>query len=103
VTHRLVVQYGRPTDPDAFDKHYREVHAPLAQKIPGLVSFTVGRPASLDGSEAPYLVAELDFESAEAMGAGMGTPEGSAAGADMANFASGGATMIHFDVEGTAA
>ena len=25
MAHRLVVQYGEPTDPAAFDQHYREM------------------------------------------------------------------------------
>jgi uncharacterized protein (TIGR02118 family) len=98
VTHRLLVQYGRPTDPAEFDRHYREVHAVLASKIPGLVRYSYGHPTALGGGDAPYLVAELDFESAEAMGAGMGSPEGRAAGADVPTFATGGATMSSYDV-----
>jgi uncharacterized protein (TIGR02118 family) len=99
VVHRLIVQYGQPTDPAAFDKHYREVHQGLAQAIPGLLRFTTGHAQALDGSTPPYLVAELDFESAEAMAASMGTEAGRAAGADVATFASGGATMVSFDVD----
>ena len=98
MTHRVLVQYGQPTDPQAFDQHYRDVHIPITRKIPGLVRFTIARPKSL-GGEAPYLLAELDFESVEAFGAGMQTPEGQASGADVANFATGGVTMSHFDVE----
>ena len=98
--HRLIVQYGTPADPAAFDEHYRSVHVGLAQAIPGLVRFTIGHGQSLDPSApAPYLVAELDFESAEAMAAGMGSEAGRAAGADVATFASGGATMVSFDVD----
>jgi uncharacterized protein (TIGR02118 family) len=99
VTHRLLVQYGQPTDPAAFDQHYRDVHMGLAQQIPGLLRFATGHPRAVDGKEAPYLVAELDFESAEAFGAGMQSPQGAAAGADVATFATGGASMSSFDVE----
>jgi uncharacterized protein (TIGR02118 family) len=99
MVHRLIVRYGEPTDPAAFDQYYRDVHTGLAQAIPGLVRFTIGHPQALDGSPAPYLVAELDFESAEAMGAAMNSEAGRAAGADVATFATGGATMISYDVE----
>lgn len=98
MTHRLLVQYGRPSDPAAFDQHYRDVHVPIAQKIPGLVRFDIGHPNPLDGDAAPYLVAVLDFESAEAFGAGMQSPEGTAAAGDVPNFASGGVSMSHYDV-----
>jgi uncharacterized protein (TIGR02118 family) len=100
MVHRLIVQYGQPSDPAAFDRHYREVHVGLAQAIPGVLRFDIGHPQSLDPSTpAPYLVAQLDFESAEALGAGMNSEAGKAAGADVATFATGGATMASYDVE----
>lgn len=100
MVHRLVVSYGQPTDPAAFDAYYRETHAPLALQQPGLVRLTFGHAQSLDRAQpGPYVVAELDFDSEEAMGAAMASPEGRAAGADLANFATGGATFVHFDVQ----
>ncbi|RBY88295.1 EthD family reductase [Blastococcus sp. TF02A-26] len=99
MTHRLLVQYGRPTDPAAFDRHYRDVHVPLARAIPGLVRFELGHAEALGEAAAPYLVATLDFESAEAFAAGMQSPEGAAAAGDVGNFATGGATLSHYDVE----
>jgi uncharacterized protein (TIGR02118 family) len=97
---RLMVLYGRPTDTDAFDRHYRDVHIPLAKKLPGLRRYTVSRGVNVAfGEDAAYLVAELDFDDAAAMQASMGTPEGKAAGADMvANLASGGVRNLVFEV-----
>ncbi len=99
---KLNVMYGHPTDPDAFEKHYAEVHVPLAQKIPGVANFeaakVVGAP---DGSKADfYRTAELWFEDEAAMGAAMGSPEGKATQEDIGNFASGGATVFVSAVEG---
>lgn len=100
MVHRLVVSYGQPADPAAFDAHYRETHAPLALQQPGLVRLTYGHATSLDPAQpAPYLVAELDFDSEEAMGASLASPEGRAAGKDLANFATGGVTFTHFEVQ----
>ena len=100
MVHRLVVSYGQPDDPAAFDAYYRDTHVPLATEMPGLVRYTIGSPQAMDPSQSvPYLVAELDFESAEAMGAGMSSAAGAAAGADVGTFATGGATMSSFDVE----
>jgi uncharacterized protein (TIGR02118 family) len=97
--HRLLVSYGQPADPGAFDAHYRDVHVPLAARMPGLVRFTYGHGQSLDPAQpAPYLVAELDFDSAEAMAGAFASTEGLAATADVGTFATGGATMAHFDV-----
>lgn len=99
MTHRLLVQYGLPSDPAAFDQHYRDIHIPLARKIPGVVRFDIGHALSLDSEAAPYLVATLDFESAEAFAAGMQSPEGQAAAGDVPNFATGGVRMAHYDAE----
>ncbi|SNS54058.1 conserved hypothetical protein [Geodermatophilus saharensis] len=99
MVHRLVVSYGQPEDPAAFDAHYRDTHVPLTVQLPGLVRFTTGRPQSLDPSHpAPHLVAELDFDSEEAMGAAFASEAGKAGAKDIASFATGGATMTHYEV-----
>ena len=93
--HVLTVCYGHPTDPAAFDAYYTSTHAPLAEKIPGMTSFTHRHCASPDGSQPPYfLIAELSFLSREAMNAALASPESQAAGADLPNFATGGVTIF---------
>ena len=97
---KLTVLYGPPTDTAAFDQHYQEVHVPLAQKIPGVTRFEAGKVSTPDGSDSPYyLMAQLWFEDMDAFGAAMGSPEGAAAGADIGNFATGGATTLITEVE----
>jgi len=93
---KLVVAYGAPTDPDAFDQYYASTHAPLAEAIPGMRRFEAGRVlGSPDGSEAPYyFLAELWFDDMEGLQAALGSPEGAAAAGDVPNFATGGATMM---------
>jgi uncharacterized protein (TIGR02118 family) len=93
---KLIVAYGPPDDPAAFDEHYRSTHAPLARAVPGLRRFDAGKVlGTTDGSPAPYyLIAELFFDDAEALQSGMGSPEGQAAAADVGTFASGGVTMM---------
>lgn len=93
---KLVVGYGTPDDPAAFDEHYASTHVPLVQKIPNLRRFEPGKVLGTpDGSTAPfYFLAELWFDSAQDLEAAMGSPEGQAAGADVATFASGGATLM---------
>ena len=94
--HVLTVCYRHPADPAAFDSYYASTHRPLAEKIPGLASFTARHCDSLDGSQPPYyLLAELSFASPrETLDAGLASPEGHAAAADVAKFADGGATMF---------
>jgi uncharacterized protein (TIGR02118 family) len=96
---QLVVMYKTPKDTAAFDKHYYEVHIPLAKKIPGLRKYEVskGPVATPAGPSGFHLVAVLTFDNVAAVQAGFGSSEGKAAGADVAKFATGGADMIIFD------
>lgn len=93
--HILTVLYGHPEDPAAFDSYYRDTHGPLVDKIAGLQSWSARACASMDGNPPPYyLIAQLSFDSLEALQQGMGSADGQAAAADVPNFASGGATMF---------
>ena len=93
---KLIVAYGPPTDPDAFDQHDESTHKPLAEAIPGLRRFEVGKVIGTpDGADAPYrLIAELYFDDLAALQTAMGSSEGQAAAGDVGNFATGGATMM---------
>jgi len=96
VSISLTVLYHQPADKAAFDKHYDDVHIPLAAELPGLQSYTVVRPGPEPDGSAPryHMVATLVFPSAEAMQESMGGPEGQAANADLGNFAQAGATLL---------
>jgi uncharacterized protein (TIGR02118 family) len=95
---KLTVQYCDPADPGVFDNHYREVHVPLAAAIPGLRRYTLSKPHGL-GVTAPYLIAELWFDDAAALDAGLRSPEGAAAAADVQNFSVGHVAMFTGEVE----
>ena len=88
---RFLVVYEAPGDPDAFDRHYREVHVPLAKKLPGLRRYTVSRNgAAVRGGEPFYLVAELDWDDMDALRAAFASPEGQATAHDVAELAPDG-------------
>ena len=93
---KLVVAYGQPEDPAAFDKYYAETHIPLVHKIPNLRRFESGKVLGTpEGSPAPfYYLAELSFEDADELQASLGSSEGQAAADDVATFATGGATVM---------
>lgn len=100
-SYRLTIVYGQPDDPAAFDRYYRDVHIPLASKIPGLSGWTLNwlRP-SPDGYEPTYhLVADLYSPTEQTMLDALNSPEGQAAAADTANFATGGVTFLHGNEE----
>ncbi|KZF06287.1 ethyl tert-butyl ether degradation protein EthD [Rhodococcus sp. EPR-157] len=92
---RVAVCYGAPEDPDAFDRHYADVHVPLARAVPGLVDFTWGTLDSLDDAPPPYYaIASLFFADEASLKAGLASTEMKAAGKDLRNFATGGAVMF---------
>ncbi|WP_281632851.1 EthD family reductase [Flavobacterium luteolum] len=66
---KMTVIYKTPKDTAFFEKHYYEVHIPLAKKLPGIIKYEVsnGSVLSLTGHSDVYLVANLYFESIEVM------------------------------------
>jgi uncharacterized protein (TIGR02118 family) len=97
---RLLVLYGMPTDPQAFDRHYREVHIPLTRKMPRLHAFEISKgPVSTVDDSRYYLVALLTYRSQEDLDFSLASAEGGAAVNDVGNFASGGVQIITIDVE----
>lgn len=97
---RLLALYGHPTDPAAFDQYYAATHIPLAKQLPGLRSYTISRGGvgGPDGKAPYYLVAELNFDSVAAIQAALGSPAGAAAAGDLGKFASGGVTLVWYEV-----
>lgn len=85
---KLVALYRKPENPADFDRHYFEVHAPLASKMPGLRRMEVARvTGSPAGSTEYHMVAEMYFDDRAAGDAAMASPEGRAAGKDLMSFA----------------
>jgi uncharacterized protein (TIGR02118 family) len=85
---RFLAAYDTPDDPEAFDRHYREVHIPLAKKLPGLRRYTISRnPAPTRDREAYYLIAELDWDNETDLQHAFQTPEGRATADDVAKLA----------------
>ncbi|MDR3679844.1 MAG: EthD family reductase [Flavipsychrobacter sp.] len=66
---KMTVIYKTPKDIAAFEKHYFEVHVPLAKKLPGLIKYEIndGVIASTTGHTDTYRIANLYFDSMDAM------------------------------------
>jgi uncharacterized protein (TIGR02118 family) len=98
---KLMVLYGPPADRAAFEEYYATTHTAIAAKTPNVARFEAGRVVGTpDGSEpAYYRCAELWFESDDALRAAMASPAGQATVADVANFATGGATVLVAEVD----
>lgn len=91
---RIVVVFGHPDDYEIFEGYYQTKHVPLELAMPYCssidsalgVSGTAGEKASF------HRIAFLAFDSEEELVASMASVAGQAAFADIANFATGGAT-----------
>ncbi len=97
---KLIALYKKPADVDAFEKHYREIHAPLAKKMPGLIKLEVSHMTGSPGGEPKlYMIAELYFEDRGAMMAALSSDEGQAAAKDVMGFAGDIIHMMFADVD----
>lgn len=69
--HTLYALWSAPdeSDREAFEEHYTEVHAPLAAAVPNLEKLVTARATEgLEGGDpAFYRLAEMQFESEEAL------------------------------------
>jgi uncharacterized protein (TIGR02118 family) len=81
---RFLVLYQPPSDVEAFEKHYFEVHVPLVKGLPGLRRYTVSRNASpVRGPDPYYMTAELDWDDMDSLRRDFGTPLGQEAARDV--------------------
>lgn len=66
---KMTVIYNKPEDVDSFEDHYFKIHVPLAKQLPGLIRYEIseGPVMSTTGHPSPFRIANLYFESKEAM------------------------------------
>ncbi len=96
---KLVAMYRKPADVSAFEAHYKEIHTPLARKMPGLKKMEVAHFTGSPGGEPKfYMMAELYFDNKESMMSAMGSPEGKAAAKDVMSFAGDILHMMFADI-----
>ncbi len=92
---RLVALYSRPDDPEAFDAHYREVHAPIVARYPHLRDVRLTKPQGVGGREAPYhLMAEMAFDTGAHLEEALMSAAGAESAKDLRNFAAAGVTLF---------
>jgi uncharacterized protein (TIGR02118 family) len=97
---KLIILYPEPEDRDFFEKHYWNVHVPLAMKIPMLKQFeaTTRVPDVVAGALKVFKVVVLTFDSMADLEAAMKSPESRAATADLENFAPPGRMVFVCDM-----
>jgi uncharacterized protein (TIGR02118 family) len=66
---QMIVIYKPPKEPAAFERHYFEIHVPLAKQLPGLKRYETsnGSIISLAGAPHAYFAAILYFDSIAAI------------------------------------
>jgi uncharacterized protein (TIGR02118 family) len=84
---KFIILWNTPEDPVAFERHYRDIHIPLVKQMPGLRRYTIGRVTTLHGGEPYYLIAELEWDSLDALQKARQSPQGQATSQDAANLA----------------
>jgi uncharacterized protein (TIGR02118 family) len=100
VMHKLVVLYPKPADPDHFRDYYVTNHLPLVTRMPGLLAWRYSFDVAATQGQTPYFaVFEAEFADAAAMTAARASPQGQQVAADVANYATGGAVVIHYPVQ----
>ena len=98
--HKLLVLHAIPTDAAHFRKYYRETHMPLAAQLPELRGVRYSFAVAGLGEPAPFFcVYEADFADEAAMMRALHSPIGEKVVADVPNFATGPARVIHYEVE----
>ncbi len=97
---RPIILYGQPDDPGAFEDYYANRHIPYAgQHMPHVQAAENLRiTTNADGGPPPYYrIAQMTYDSLQDLRAGTASDEGKAVIADLANFATGGATLMLAD------
>jgi uncharacterized protein (TIGR02118 family) len=98
---RFIVMYDVPSDVDAFERHYRDVHLPLARQYPGLRRLTRSHQPSAVMGEPCYLVVMLDWDDMTALHAALGSGIGQRAAQDatenLARYATFRAMILELD------
>jgi len=68
VVAKLIVLYSNIKDPEKFDEHYKNIHIPLAKKIPGVRKIVVSKvKGAAVGKANYYQVVEVYFDDIESL------------------------------------
>lgn len=93
---RIIVLFGKPKDPEAFDKEYWDQHVPLAKQMPGLKKYTVNKVVSAPrGEPAYYMMVELEFENMDALKKSLEASVSRESGRHGVKMATGGITFLY--------
>ena len=93
---KIIVLFGKPKDPELFDKQYWEDHVPMAKQMPGLKNYTVHKVVGAPRSDPPYYqVVELEFENMDSLKKALSSEAGRDSGRHSVKIATGGITFLY--------
>ena len=100
---KVTVLYGKPVDPEAFEKYYAETHMPIVRRA-GLGRTEAAKVVgTTDGSEPQfYRTFDIWMDDMEQLKLAMGTPEVTEMREDLKHFATGGVSILVSVVESEA-
>jgi uncharacterized protein (TIGR02118 family) len=98
--HKFVVLYNQPEDPEHFRNYYENTHIPLAAALPGQKAWRYSFDVSSPGQDDPpyFCICVGVFHRVLAWGAAPRGEHGRKVGADVPNYATGGATILTYPV-----
>ena len=65
---KLTALYKKPNDPKEFDRYYKEIHTPLASKMPGLKKTEIAQVLGSPFGESEYhLMANMYFDNLDSL------------------------------------
>jgi uncharacterized protein (TIGR02118 family) len=97
---KLIILYGQPDDPAAFEDYYANKHLPYAaEHMPHVRAAENLKIIGTAEDTAPpyYRLSQLTYNSLDDLRAGLTSNDGQSVIADLANFATGGATILLAD------
>ncbi|MDQ2866273.1 MAG: EthD family reductase [Candidatus Eremiobacteraeota bacterium] len=98
---KLLVMYDNPSNSSAFEKHYKDVHVPLAGKVTGVRRAELAKVfPKEDGSPTPaYRVAELYFDDYKSACDAIASEDGQTLLADAKQLGQAGVRFLLCDIE----
>lgn len=103
MTARLMILYGHPEDAAAFEQYYASTHIPYASEhMPNVREATNSRVLDTlddppDGRVPFYRISQLTYDDLASLRQGIESEDGRSTIADLATFATGGATLLIID------
>lgn len=96
---KLIALYRTPDEVEAFEQHYFTIHIPLVKRLPGLRKLEVTKITGAPLGGTPYhIMAEMYFDSLDALNAANASPEGKETTRDLMSFGARYITLFFGEV-----